>query len=160
MQIPLEYASELDSCKYLYLRNISQPRDNALHLLVEEATAGPESTTRAVAGALITDLHAIESTDESRLFELHWENYVAYSVQNESYSKTDDTETIASGKLVRIYSKLHFLDYDSTATIATPDYPGPLVHVQVVCLNHVVDIVSTQPPRIRLLRTRNVMKSN
>jgi hypothetical protein len=35
-------AGEIDSCKYLYLREINEPRDNWLRLAVEEATAGTE----------------------------------------------------------------------------------------------------------------------
>jgi len=158
VDIAPEFRAELDSSEYFYLREISEPRDNSLRLVIEEAAAGLEEPPRKVAGVVFSGLHRIEGT--GRLFELSWDIYVAYSVQNESYSKLDETDKVESGRLVRIYSRSRFLDHISMTTIATPEYPGPLLHVEVICLNHVIDVAATEPPKIRLVGARSKPNPN
>jgi hypothetical protein len=119
--------SEIDSCKYLYLRELGEPRDNQLRVVVEEAGTDPTPQSRTIAGVAFTELHPIESNENSRLFEITWEHYIAYNVMNESYARVDDYDVAESGKLMRIYSKSHFLDYLALASIASKDYPGPLL---------------------------------
>jgi hypothetical protein len=143
---------EIDSCQYLFLRDITEPRDNSLLLLIEEASASPESVTREVAGAKLTDLHSIESTDENRLFEVLWNSYIAYSVRNESFVTADDSEIVLLGRLVRVYSKSNYLDYVSRVTFAVGTNPDPLLHVGINCQNHIIDVVSGDLPRVRRLR--------
>jgi hypothetical protein len=140
-------AAEMNSCEHLFLRELGERRENCLCLRVEEARASETTESMDIAGARITDLHRIQSNTASRQFELVWDNYIAYAVTNESFATADAAE-IFSGKLFRTYSRSHFLDYVARATIATRDYPGPFQHVGVICLNHVVDVVSTTPPAI------------
>ena len=99
-------------------------------------------------------MHAIESNENSRLFEIIWDHYIAFNIMNESYGRVDDYDVVKSGKLMRIYSKSHFLDYLALASIASRDYPGPFVHYGLVCLNHVIDVACPNPPSINLLRPR------
>jgi len=105
----------------------------------------------AVGGVRMTDLHPVKSTDASRVFEIIWDRYVAYSVRNESFVTPDDFEESAWGRRVRLYSRSHFLEYVSRATFACDEHPGPLQHVGVHCENHIVDVVSAHAPRIRRL---------
>ena len=146
--------SEIDSCKYLYLREIGEPRDNRLRVVVEEADASPFAESRKIAGAALTELHPIESGENSRLFEIIWENYIAYDVMNESYARVGDYDVVQSGKLMKIYSRSHFLDYLALASIASEGYPGPFMHYGLICLNHVVDVACPNPPTINILRPR------
>jgi hypothetical protein len=146
--------SEIDSCKYLYLREMGEPRDNQLRVVVEEAGTDPSPESRTIAGVAFTELHAIESNENSRLFEIIWEHCIAYNVMNESYARVDDYDVAQSGKLMRIYSKSRFLDYLTLATIASEDYPGPFKHYGLICLNHVIDVACSTPPTINLLRPR------
>jgi len=44
--------------------------------------------------------------------------------------------------------RVRYLDFVSTSTIATEDYPGPYKHYGILCLNHVFDVVSTSDPII------------
>ncbi len=143
---------DLNLCEYLYLREISEPSDNQLRLLIEEAAAAPAVTSREVAGVEFTDLHSIESTDRSRLFEVQWDLYIAYSVRNESFVALDRSEEIESGRLACVYAKSRFLEYVASATFATHEHPGPLQHIGLLCQNHIVDVISTQEPKVRQLR--------
>jgi hypothetical protein len=145
--------AEIDSCHSLFVREIAEPSENSLRLMVEEAFVLPAEVTVAVGGTEITGGHPIRSVEGSRLFEIIWDRYVAYSVRNESYVSRDESEEF-SGRFARIYSKSHFLDYVSRATFAKSEYPGPLQHIGLVSECHIIDVVSTEPPRVRQIRQR------
>lgn len=142
--------SEVNNSEYLYLRNISEPADNKLRLLVQQAEPAA-AISKEVHGVLLSDVRPIQSTEDSTLFEISWDSYIAYSVRNESYCTKDEYETIESGTLARIYSRSKFLDYIAAATFASPDYPGEFHHVGIICLNHVIDVISTQVPVVRVI---------
>lgn len=149
-----ELTQIIDSCYTVFLREISEPEENVLRLALQEAEASAETVTREIGGTVIENLHVIEPTERSRTFELRWNQYIAYSVRNESFaSQPDDSEVEVSGRLLRIYLKSHFLDYVSRATIASEQYPGPFTHFRIFSENHVIDVISTQMPEIQILRT-------
>ena len=154
MVIPPQLFADLNSCEYIYLREISEPADNRLRLVIEEARAAPKIQSMEISGLEFSDYRAIESTDGCRLFELIWDSYVAYSVRNESFTVQDAYEEIESGKLACVYSKSRFLDYVADATIASNEYPGPFRHIGLNCLNHIVDVISTVTPVVRQLRAQ------
>lgn len=108
MDIPIDVISALNSCEYLYLREISEPADNRLRILIEEAGATPRLTSREIGGVEFSDLRAIESSDLSRLFEIVWESYIADSVRNGSFTVLDAYEVIESGRIACVYSKSRF----------------------------------------------------
>jgi len=148
---------ELESAKYLFLREISEPRDNSLRLVVQEAVV---SNSEAIAldfeGPELAEIRKgaspIESTEDCRSFELYWKRYVAYLVTEEcvgSGGRYDDE--VFSGRLFRVYSKSHFLEHlkrDTGGHIET------FQHYKIVCLNHLVDVVADGLPEIRVLNRR------
>ena len=147
-------SDEIDLCEYLYLRELSEPRDNALRFMVEEARVSPNKATVPLPGIEISAKEII-SDSLCHFFELVWTSYIAYAVRNESYTTVDESVRIDSGRLIRLYSESKFLDCVKKGTIASEDYPGPHNHVQLVCLIHVIDVVSTSTPEIRTLRPPN-----
>jgi hypothetical protein len=143
---------EIDDCRWIYLRELAEPEENSLRLVIEEAKAdGPPQDIDVLPGKIISGTRAIESNASCRLFELVWQTYVSYSVRNESFC-TMDKEEVCEGRLFCVYSKSHFLDYVARATFATADYPGPLRHWGVNCLNHIIDVVSICEPHVRRIR--------
>jgi len=144
----------IDSCYTIFVREISEPEENVLRLVLQEAEASSETVSRKIGGTVIQNLHVVGPTERSRTFQLRWNQYIAYSVRNESFaSPDDDSELRASGRLFRIYVKSHFLDFVSRATIAAEQHPEPSTHFCVVSENHVIDVVSTQMPEIQIVRT-------
>jgi hypothetical protein len=142
----------VDSCRWLFLREIGEPEENTLRLVIEEAKAdGPPEDREILPGKVISGSRAIESDPSCRAFELVWPSYVAYSVRNESFC-TLDKEEVWEGRLLCLYSKSHFLEYVARATFAGADYPGPLRHWGVNCLNHIVDVVSSVDPHVREIK--------
>jgi hypothetical protein len=144
--------ADLNSCAYLFLREIGEPRENSLRLISEEGTASPDAISIEVAGTVISDRHKVTSGADTQLFEIAWDFYVAYSVRNESYVVRDDSEQFDLGNPVRIYSKSTFLDYVARATFACDEHLGPLLHVGVLCESHIIDMISTDLPKIKKLR--------
>src|SRR3954467_13453473 len=127
-----EIHRQLDSCKWLYLRELSEPEENALRIVLEEAKPGSPEDIEIV-GTIIKGTRPIESDQSCQLFEAMWPNYVAYSVRNESYTSWDESEEW-EGNSFRIYSKSHFLNYVAKGTFASNEYPGPLQHYSFLCL--------------------------
>jgi hypothetical protein len=149
----------LNLAKHLYLRHISEPRENSLRLVVEEAVATepirsemhavhnelPE-TSKIRAGA-----RPIKSTGICRSFELQWRRYVAYLVSEELVGSCGNREDeLYTGKLFRQYSKSHFLEHLSHDT---GGHTAPILHYKLICLNHLIDIASYDPPDIQLIET-------
>ena len=142
----------IDACKWIFLREIGESEENALRLIIEEAKSdGPPEDIEILPGKVISGTRAIESDTTCRAFDLVWPSYVSYSVRNESFC-TLDKEEVWEGRLFCLYSKSHFLDYVARATFASTDYPGPLRHWGINCLNHIVDVVSIAEPQVRELK--------
>ena len=141
----MELAQQLNDCKCIFLQSLSEPEENAINAIILEAKSG-ELVDRGVVRP-VTGLSPIEHTKGCRVFEISWRSYIAYAVRNESYAQngTDEFE----GRLFRISSKSHFLDYVTQATFATPNFPGPFRHWTLACLNHVVEVVSQVEPVMR-----------
>ena len=142
---------QLDKCKWLFLREISEPEDNSLRLLIEEARASDVSENMTIDNVTLQGLRKIEHDDSCRTFEVTWDTYICYSVVNESYVNSDKPGTY-TGQRVRSYSESPFLEYIRNATFASADYPGPYKHIAVLCENHIVEVAATVEPCVRLVK--------
>jgi hypothetical protein len=144
----------LNSLKYLYLRELSEPRDNSLRIVVREAVDNRLAPIGALPDRpelpeILKEAWPIESIEGCKIFELSWERYAAYLVTEElvgsNGSYADETY---SGRLLRTYTKSHFLDYLARDT---GGHIEPIQHYKLICLNHLIDVASYAPPQIRLL---------
>jgi hypothetical protein len=149
--------SKLNSAPYLYLRQLSEPTDNSLRLIVEEAVLNrsgtvvppPEWATAPELTNTLRDASPIESVEGCRTFELYWKRYVAYLVTEEgvgSCGRSDDE--VFTGRLLRHYSKSHFLDHLAQDT---GGHTQPLQHYKLICLNHLIDVASEGSPEIQVV---------
>jgi hypothetical protein len=144
----------LNSVKYLYLRELSEPRDNSLRIIVDEAVVNasgpsPVHPELSESAAIFTDYTLIESTTTCKSFELSWKHYIAYLVTEEcagSCGSYDDESY--TGELFRVYSKSHFLEHLARDTGA---HGEPIQHFKLICLNHLIDIASYAPPEIHMI---------
>jgi len=107
-----------------------------------------------VGGVTIEGLHRVHPTDGSRVFELIWNQYIAYAVTNESFATPNGDENADSGRLLRCYSQSPFLDYVARTTVATAEFPAPYTHARVLSESQIVDVVSTGVPTFRVLQRR------
>jgi hypothetical protein len=146
--------ASINSVKYLFLRELSEPRDNSLRVIVEEAvdnrSAAPSTKSDDPGLArILTETWPIESVEGCKRFELSWAQYAAYLVTEElvgSAGSYDDE--VYTGRALRVYTKSHFLDYLSRDS---GGHPKPILHFKLICLNHLIDVGSYAPPDIRVI---------
>jgi hypothetical protein len=146
----------LNSTKYLYLRELSEPRDNSLRLVVQEAienrSARPSTRSDNPEFAkILTEAWPIESVESCKTFQLSWKRYTAYLVTEELVGScgSHDDESF-TGRLLRIYAKSHFLEHLARDT---GGHIEPIQHYKLICLNHLIDVASSTPPDIRLVES-------
>ena len=141
---------ELDACEYLFFAGISEPEENSLHLLVQEGLRAGEPQTVQVGSGSIEGVVPIDVTARSRTFELYWPLYISYAIRNESYCTWDkEEEWVGSG--FRVYNRSKFLDFVANSTFASTEYPGPFQHYEVLCANHIIDVVAQEAPNVRVV---------
>ena len=148
-----EGARELNDCEYLLAHSIREIEELTLELVVTEAKPQAPILAPQAEGpveALLVGGRPIESDSTCRYFKLIFDrtNMVSYTVLNESYGAYPEAPEEFTGKLFRVFSRSHLLDFTKRTTYASDEYPGVLQHYEVACLNHVVDVICTGPPRI------------
>ena len=136
---------KFNECSYLYLREISEPRDHSLRLVVEEAKAGGGRKATRFGYAKPMGLSTIQPTSGSRSFEVLFNSVIEYLVTNVSDAAAHPGDNY-EGTLLRIYSNSQFLDSVRGRMKADAENPGAFQHYAVICLDRIVDVVSTQPP--------------
>jgi hypothetical protein len=148
----LEFES-INSCKYLFLRELLEPRDNSLLVIVQQAVvnyaAEPQTNTGTMAhevAELVARAHPVESVQGCKTYKMLWRRYAAYLVTEEcvGYAK-DAHDEVYQGNLLRFYTKSHFLDHLAKDTSG---HIEPLNHYRLLCENHRIDVASYKPPEI------------
>ena len=148
-----EAAQQINDCEYLLATSIREIEELTLELIVHEAKPqAPILTARGESEVerMILGSQPIEPDSTCRSFRLVFDRQqmVSYTVFNELYGKYPELPEQFTGKLFRVFSASHLLDFTRGHTAASDDYPGPLQHYEIACLNHVVDVICTAPPRI------------
>ena len=148
--------SAMNQHKYLDMIEIQETYKDSLRIVIAEAGVSdeapkisPEEEPNDALRKILNESKPIEVTDNSAHYEIIFDNYIAYAVTNESYAGGIDEKF--EGKLARIYLESAFLNYIGQGTFATEEYPGPFVHYGFFCLNQIIDIVSEQPPTVKLI---------
>jgi hypothetical protein len=144
---------QINECKYLFVDSIREIEELTLELRVTEAK--PQAEILAPRdGSALEHLRVggspIESDPTCRSFRLIFDRnkMVSHTVLNESYGSYPESPEQFTGKLFRVFSRSHLLDFTKRTTCATDEHPGVLQHYEIVCLNHVVDVICVGPPRI------------
>lgn len=139
---------ELNSVKYLHLRELrdSEKSLNSLRIIVEEAAINQAAVANL---GHLKNARPIESVDGGKLFELSWKLYVAYLITEElvgSNAKNGYDDECYTGKLLRLYTKSHFLAHLARDT---GGHTGDILHFKLICLDHLIDVASCDPPVVR-----------
>src|ERR1700690_898033 len=152
-----EAAAQIDDCEYLFVHSIREIEELTLELTITEA----KPQTQVLAPRDASDLEQLRAgswpieTDETcRSFRLVFDRsrMVSYTVLNESYGKYPESPEQFTGKLFRVFSWSHLMEFTKRTSYASNEYPGMLQHYEIACLNHVVDVICTGPPRIAVGR--------
>ena len=79
----------LNSVEYLYLQQLTEPRDNSLRIVVQEAVdnrsgqIGSDLPDLPELSEVLKDSWPIESIEGCKTFDLYWMHYAAYLVTEE-----------------------------------------------------------------------------
>jgi len=148
-------ATLIDACKHLYLRLLEEPETNALRLVLEEVSGSDlldaETTDPASAKTLRVSAPSAERGEAGRVFEINWRGYIAYCVRNESYARAEPKGN-GKGRVFIKHTRSGYLEYLSVCTLASDLFPAvfprPIVHWEINCLNHAIDVASIYEPEI------------
>jgi len=148
---------QLNCSKYIDLREISEPNKqafNSLRIIVEEAIVNEAAAVvsdRPELAGLLAGAHPIESVEGCKTFQLSWKHYLAYLVTEElvgSNASNGYADEAYTGRILRVYSKSHFLDHMMRDT---GGHIQEIVHYKLICLNHLIDVVSYLPPKVEVI---------
>lgn len=121
---------QINTHKYLFLNKSLIEKDRELVLWISEA--GNE----------------VGSQENDKQYKVIFDNYIAFSFINESYSLEDDTEQF-TGRLLKIYSKSKFSDYVENSTVDVEFInEKSYQHYEFACLNNIIDVISSEKPVI------------
>src|ERR1700722_10097086 len=158
LQIPESDAiRQLNSVRYVRLHEISEPDKsafNSLRIVVDEAIvnmAAVAVSDRPELAALLAGAHPIESVEGGKTIQLSWKHYLAYLVTEElvgSNAPNGYADEVYTGKILRIYTKSHFLDHIMRDT---GGHIQEVLHYKLICLDHLIDVVSYHPPEVKVL---------
>lgn len=133
---------------YIYLNKLFEPEENSLRVLIDRCKVNQTKEHVKVTDEVEIVASPIDVDDNLPILQLDFETYVAYSVIDESFTVMDDYE-ISDGKFFRIYTISRYLDFIKAGTIAEDIFPEKqFVHYQIPCLNHIIDIISYDEPKI------------
>jgi hypothetical protein len=154
---------QLNSARYIDLREISEPNKrvfNSLKIAVEEVVvneAAVVASNRPELANVVKGAHPIESVEGCKIFQLSWKHYLAYLVTEElvgSNAPNGYADEVYTGRILRVYAKSHFLDHIMRNT---GGHIKDIVHYKLICLNHLIDVVSYDPPEVEVIsRDRGV----
>ena len=155
IEVPWEEGAQLiNECTYLFATEIRELEELTLGVTIIEAKAqspiaNTEEDSRPLARLKLGG-RPIEQDDTSRVFNLVFDrnHMISYLVSNESYGKYPEPPEEFTGKLFRRFSHSHLLEFTRRTSYATDEYPGVLMHFEIACLNHIVDVICTAPPMI------------
>jgi hypothetical protein len=148
---------QLNAAKYVDLREISEPNKkvfNSLRIVVEEAVVNEAvgvTSDRPELAHLFAGAHPIESVEGCRTFQLSWKHYLAYLVTEElvgSNAAIGYNDEVYTGKILRVYTRSHFLDH---VMRDTGGHIQEIMHYKLICLNHLIDVVSYYQPDVQVL---------
>ncbi|MEX3747655.1 MULTISPECIES: hypothetical protein [Lysinibacillus] len=133
---------------YIYLNKLFEPEENSLRVLIDRCNVNNTKEFVKITDEVEIEASPIDIDDNLPILQLDFDTYVAYSILNESFTVMDDYE-ISEGNLFRIYSKSMYLDFIKAGTIAEDIFPEKqFIHYQIPCLNHTIDIISYDEPKI------------
>lgn len=138
---------ELDQYKYFFLETIIPNEEGALTLRLKIGVVG-EPEDFSFNGVTIRDTRPIVENEDIRI-EIIFPSFIAYNVRWESYTTWSNYD-LFEGKKIREYSRSRYLEYVRSDTIASDKWPGKLRHFGFCCEWHVIDVISTDQPEIRV----------
>jgi len=139
----------LERVDYVDVVKICEPEQNALRLFVNEMTLNRASPVRLAPP--LDDAILIEHQSDDLCFEITWDRYAVYQVLNESFDSGNGPDEVYEGNLLRKYTKSRYLRFVGEAFQNVRFLDPGHQHWTIVGQNHIVHVISSAEPRIRIL---------
>jgi hypothetical protein len=137
----------LNALKMVMTSSIQLHNQRLLEVVLAEAlNVGP---LREMGG--IKGVRALEIQPHSKRFVFMFLGFVSYAVTEEMFSQGSDIDVVADANYgrVRQLTQSPFLNFVRASTWAEDYYQNdPLLHFQLITLDHTVDVVTTLPPEV------------
>ncbi len=137
----MNYQDLLETDCALYLDQLKEHDGNSVQMRV--------LLTRLL-GQVGDKLREVVVDEKQPAVQLVFDDYVCYFVTNESFARADPTEASVGASFRRCRASL-LLEYVKKTTCACDAFPGAYLHYRIVCVDHIVDVVSTSEPIIELV---------
>lgn len=135
----------LNSQRKLLTAAVQLHNQRLLEVVIAEAVTGES----LVDVGPIAGTRALEIQPKSKLYVFKFLDFASYAVTEEMFWQASDADVVAdthNGK-VRQLVQSPFLDFVRASTWAESYYENdPLLHFQLITLDHTVDVVTTHPP--------------
>lgn len=145
------------TCGYPFVLDINDDMDNRLIITVSLPVRGDKGENVIETGnekikEIIENACPIYPSQDM-IYEIIFDDYIAYQVRNESFCSKDDYE-IMKGKYFVVFERSRYLDQIQTITNCSQFedgsyYPGKWVHYGVYANNHIIDVISHHEPLIK-----------
>ncbi|WP_155592218.1 hypothetical protein [Lysinibacillus cavernae] len=144
----MNYEDLMQQEGYIFLDKIMEPGTNSLRVSINRAVLSSKSEDVNFAEHTLYNVYPIEIDKTLPVLNIEFDSYVSYSVSDESFHFVNQEDEF-TGHAVRLFTKSSYLDFISNGTIAQEIYSyKELFHYQIVCLDHIIDIVSFDKPSI------------
>ena len=135
--------AQIDRCHSLFVDSIKEIGELTLEVVFTEAKLQPVITTPrsdSPIAPLEVGCRPVERDSTCWSFRIVFDSrhMVSYTVLNESYGRYPELPEEFSGRHFRTFSRSNLLDFTKKTTYACDEYPGRLLHFQIVSNNHVV----------------------
>ncbi len=116
--------------------------------------SAPNRKTRLsdVVSELLRSARRIVPVPNGRVVTVGFERVLAHMVTDESYSVANSKEVVEGEGKLQVLSRSPFLDLFNTHGLGPLVAGGPYLHYRVWTENRVIDVISTQPPRVTVRR--------
>lgn len=145
---------QINRLQYLYLDRMVELNDLEVEFWIREAGY---SKSLGNSEAAVSSYSNIQSTEDSKIYKVLFEGYIAFAVFNESYEKLPIEKTFSS-RLFQTISDSQFLDYiTANGDVGYAESVSAMKprHFRLNCLNHIIDVATCFDPSIEIVSGKN-----
>ena len=137
----------INNSKWVFLESakVQESTDLELIFVIGSVSNEPENT-------IVGEAFPVDYDNQSDRFKVTFNDFVGYSILNESYDNIDTSNEINIDGF-RIYKKSNFLDYVLQDTFATQIIEEDVLHYFFFTQSHLINVASAEAPEIIKLNT-------
>lgn len=122
----MNFLDKLNNASNIFLTHLGEPEENTLVFKLTLGSVSLKEETWEIDNTEIDGVHLVSFDANSSCYQVCFDNYIGYSVINESFESNKDVHI--KGSKVRVYSQSQFLEYIKASTFDTKEYPGIFKH--------------------------------